>query len=213
MVGEIPMTTDPKVTIKHTYREFFRIKATSWIPQRDKRKLRSLLLNIKDIPAERFDVRENRSWPTAMWGSDDEIISRARDVHSITVWRVMRNARSARSICLQLTPFANREDAESILPGFTGGLRGMPMAQRMEYRSVTLENITFEGLTKYVTVERSSTDSKRPVRTLFLAGVEDRFVFSVEFLSREDNTWSWDEAAHLIKLQVRKIREGAQIRD
>jgi hypothetical protein len=83
----------------------------------------------------------------------------------------------------------------------------------MEYKSVTLENITFEGLTKYVTAERSSTDPKRPVRTLFLEGVEDRFVFTVEFFSLGDNAWSWEEAAHLIELQVMKIREGVQIRD
>lgn len=61
----------------------------------------------------------------------------------------------------------------------------------MEYKTVTLENLTFEGLAK---LERNSTDPKRPVRTLFLAGVEDRFAFTVEFLSRGDNTWSWDEA-------------------
>ena len=80
------MATEPEKSTNHSWGEFLRIKWSSWIPRRHKWELRSVLLNVNDVPSEEFNMRENRSWPTAMWDkTDDEITSRLREIGSLTV--------------------------------------------------------------------------------------------------------------------------------
>jgi hypothetical protein len=167
-----------------------------------------MLLNIKDVPTENFDRRENRSFLTGAGGkNNDDVVKRAREMSSLTVWRMMRSSRSSRSLWVELIPFATRADAEISLTRILGDLRGAPLAPRMNNRTVTLENLFLEGVSNYVAMEQSSINEKKGIQELILAGVIDRYEFGMGFGS-EDEYWTWDEAVPVIQLQIQKVRQG-----
>src|SRR5580692_10110848 len=120
------MTTDPIITTKHTYREFLRIKATSWIPHNDKRKFRSLLLNIKDVPAEEFDAaRKNRTSgrkQSAIRSSRGRLLTSARRHPCIVANEGhsdgLRTRAPIQSTKKHLDPLTTRDSASAFDPPF-----------------------------------------------------------------------------------------------
>lgn len=204
------MATEPEKSTNHSWGEFLRIKGSSWIPRRHKWELRSLLLNVDDVPPEEFNMRENRSWPTAMWvKTDDEITSRLREIGSLTVWRSMENSQSRRVLAVHLIPFATHADAETSMTSNMSQHRTMPLAPPMDRKTVTLENVAFEGVSMYVAHELTPTDPSRIFGLLTLSGIHDTFRFGMSFGSRGE-MWTWDEAIPLVERQTEKISAGTQ---
>jgi hypothetical protein len=206
------MAIHPNQLTKNTLGQFLRMKVASWVPRRRKWIQRSMLLNIKDVPTEKFESRENRSFRTGSGDkTDDEIVKRAREIGSLTVWRMMRSSRSSRSLWVQLIPFATPADAEITLTNILSGLRGTPLAPRMQSRMVTLDNVSFEEASTYVAIEQNSVKPEGGIRELILAGVVDSYEFGMGFGSAGEEHWTWEEAIPLVRLQIQKIRRGTQL--
>jgi hypothetical protein len=169
-----------------------------------------LLLNINDIPSEMFDTKQNLSFLTgAEDQTNDEVIRRAREMGSITVWRKMRNERSRRALWVELIPFANRDDAEAAVNAVMSDLRGMPLAPSMENRKVNLDGTIIEGVTHFVAIEQRPTDPTERIGALILTGAQGNLQFALGFESRAQ-MWSWEEAIPIVELQLQKIRLGKQ---
>jgi hypothetical protein len=169
-----------------------------------------MLLDTRDVPMEKFNFRENRSFLTGFGDkSNDPIVKRARAIRSLTVWRIMRSSRSGRSLWVQLIPLASPEDAEVTLANVLQGLRGDPLAPKMQNQTVTLENVSFEEVSSYVAIEQSSVSGEGGIRELILAGVVDSYEFVMGFGSEEDH-WTWEEAIPIVRVQIQKICQGIQ---
>lgn len=196
------------IKAKKTVGEFLRMRTSSSLPSQKKRALRSLLLDINDVPSEAFDTRQNLSFLTGVGDSaNGAVVARARDVESVTVWRKMRNERSKRALWVQLVPLATPADAQASLSSVD--LKGMPLAPSMENRTVTLDDFALEGVPNFVAFEQSSADSGRQIEVLVLVGALDKFEFALGFESRM-RMWTWDEAKPLVELQIQKILEGSR---
>lgn len=196
------------IKAKKTVGEFLRMRTSSSLPSQKKRALRSLLLDINDVPSEAFDTRQNLSFLTGVGDSaNGAVVARARDVGSVTVWRKMRNERSKRALWVQLIPLATPADAQASLSSVD--LKGMPLAPSMENRTVTLDDFALEGVPNFVAFEQTSADSGRQIEVLVLVGALDKFEFALGFESRM-RMWTWDEAKPLVELQIQKILEGSR---
>jgi hypothetical protein len=198
--------TQPDIPNKLKMRQLVRMNLASWLPLSRKKELRSLLLNIKDVPSAGFDIRTNRSFRTGRAVKDNhEVLRRTLEMRSVTVSRTMRNSRSRRALTVEVISFATHADAETSLTSVRSDLRVMPGTPEMDCNEANLEH-ALEGVSRHVALELNAVEPSRKFGMLVFAGVYGAYEFVLVFGSQAE-MWTWGEALPIIEHQVQKFRQ------
>ena len=80
-----------------------------------KERVLSLLLEVPDLPGDRWAVKDQRTWRTGQTSHPSEAAVRARAAGSITAWRSFEQKGISRGLWVQVTPAVSGEDAQAFV--------------------------------------------------------------------------------------------------
>ncbi|MFF3610111.1 hypothetical protein [Streptomyces sp. NPDC002463] len=159
------------------------------------------LLSGDDLPG-RWNVVDERTWPTGRVGPRTPWSERARANNSVTAWRSYHDGND-RWIWIQVVPLASESDAKTALPELGSRLLSNPKASHGVADERDVEVPPFPGAAAVWAREQHSVQAAtgKNVGTTFLIGAAAGANIVVLSLSGSP-TWDWGSALNVAQRQA-----------
>jgi hypothetical protein len=165
----------------------------------------AMLLDGSDLVGRRWEVVEERSWPTGGLDSESEKSKRALSAGGITAWRSLADAESARTAWFEVVPYADSEDAELSLRQVPRFFVGTSKPDQTVVSERVVDDQVLPGSTDTWIFEKRTTGPGGDDLSRFVGGTVDQILFLTSF-GGPDGVWSWADVMDLTALQSERVQ-------
>jgi hypothetical protein len=164
-----------------------------------------MVLDAADLPGDRWTQVQERSWKTGAVGPRSDKAIRAREIGSISVLRKYRLNESRDYFRVQLSPFASKADAASMVRRSHEGFLPLRPATAVVISERVLEGVNIEEVDGAWAIEQSLEEARRLGNRKLVIGSVDRFMFLIDSSAANDG-WDWSDVLSIAAIQGKKIR-------
>ena len=169
-----------------------------------KKRSSDMVLEVAQLPGDRWIVLDQRSWRTGVSGIQTEEVIRAREAGSWSWLRSFQQSEPERWLWLQVVPFASSADAHAAIASVRSALLPNPRAKVSVEREGVLDGSTV-GLPHPWVFEQQTKGPSGVSNALYVADTEETVLYVVA-CSSLDGGWEWPEVGDLAALQSERIR-------
>ena len=165
----------------------------------------AMLLSGSDLVGRRWEIVEERTWPTGGLDSESEKSRRALSAGGITAWRSLAEAESARTAWFEVVPYATSEDAELSLRQVPRFFAGTSKPDQTVVSERVVDDQVLPGSTDTWIFEKRTTGPDGDDLSRYVGGTVDQILFLTCFGGPE-GVWSWADVMDLTTLQSERVR-------
>jgi hypothetical protein len=171
----------------------------------------SALLEISDLPGDRWTVKSQRTWRTGQTDNPSPAAIRARDAGSITAWRSFEEKGLSRWLWVQVTPTVSNDDAQAFIKDMPN--RFLKNSGAIALRSErTIEGNEIPGAEDVWCHEQETTALIGDGISMLAAGRVGELVFTLAASSLAGG-WSWGDVTAIAARQAQRLNQPMELSD
>jgi hypothetical protein len=165
-----------------------------------------MLLDIRNLPGDEWQVVKERSWRTGVVGKSTDRSRRAREIRSISVERMFHRGVPLGTITLGIYPYASIADAQSAVRDSRVDLMGYRPMNAKVTSEATIEDLRMSGIDNPWALEQHIEERSGSGLRRLTRGNVDRFVVGLGSFAHGQG-WAWEDLIPVVAAQGEKIRQ------